>query len=197
MAMATAQPHVLLYLLLVVLIALERIAELALASRNRRRLLSQGGVEAEPGHYRFMVIVHAAFLAACPLEVLLFARPFVRPLAAAMLILLAVSTLLRFWVLTTLGERWTTRILTLPGVAPVVSGPFRLLRHPNYLAVVLEIFALPLVHSAWLSAVVFSLANAWVLKVRIAAEERALAEASGYGAAFAGRPRLVPSLGAP
>jgi methyltransferase len=103
------------------------------------------------------------------------------------------ATVLRYWAIGTLGSRWNTRIVVVPGAAPVVGGPFRFLRHPNYLAVILEIAFLPLLHSAWLSAVVFSLANAALLRVRIAAEEKALAEASGYERAFAGRPRLIPS----
>ncbi|HSK74829.1 MAG TPA: isoprenylcysteine carboxylmethyltransferase family protein, partial [Thermoanaerobaculia bacterium] len=88
--------------------------------------------------------------------------------------------------------RWTTRIVVLPGVAPVTGGPYRFLRHPNYLAVILEILALPLVHTAWITALVFSLANALLLRVRIRAEEEGLARLSDYEAAFSGRPRLVP-----
>lgn len=182
-----------LYFVLIGGIALERLVELRIASRNRKALLARGAVEAGAGHYPPMVALHTAFLLACPLEVIVLDRPFVPPLAVAMLAVLAAAGALRFWVIATLKGRWTTRILVLPGAPPVTGGPFRYLRHPNYLAVVLEMLALPLVHSAWLTAVVFSLANAWLLKVRIAAEERALADA-GYETAFAGKSRLVPGI---
>ena len=122
-----------------------------------------------------MAAVHAAWLAACPLEVWLRGRPFIAALGLPALLLLVAAFALRYWVIATLGERWTTRILCLPGVPPVDRGPYRWLRHPNYLAVAVEIAALPLVHTAWWSAAAFSLANAAVLRVRIRAEEEALA----------------------
>lgn len=182
----------LLYTALVALVAAERLAELALAKRNLGRALARGGVEVGAGHYPWMVALHTALILACPLEVWLLDRPFVPALALVALALLLVAGGLRAWVISTLGERWTTRVVVVPGDPPVTGGPYRYLRHPNYLAVVLEIAALPLVHGAWLSALVFSLADAVLLKVRIAAEERALARLSGYEAAFASRPRLVP-----
>jgi methyltransferase len=181
-----------LYTLLVAAFAVARLVELGIARRNRRRLLARGGVEVAPGHYRFMVLLHAAFLVACPLEVWRLGRPFVPALAAAMLLLLGLAMALRYWAIATLGERWTTRIVCLPGVPPVAGGPYRFLRHPNYLAVAVEIAALPLVHGAWATAVVFSLADAVLLKVRIGAEEEALGRLSDYGAVFSGRPRRVP-----
>jgi methyltransferase len=182
----------LLYTVLVGLVAVQRLAELAIARRNVRRLLARGAVEVAPGHYRVMVLLHTAFLAACPLEVWLLDRPFVPALAAAMLAVLLLAAALRYWVIATLGERWTTRIVCLPGVPPVQGGPYRFLRHPNYLAVIAEIAALPLLHGAWGTALVFSLANALVLKVRIRAEEEGLSRSSDYGEVFARRPRLLP-----
>lgn len=187
-----------LYTLLVVFIAAGRLVELRIAERNRRRLLAQGAVEAAPGHYRWMVLLHTAFLVACPLEVWLLERPFLPGLAAVALVVLVLAAALRWWVIAVLGGRegrWTTRILCLPGVPPITGGPYRFLRHPNYLAVIAEIAALPLVHTAWLTAAVFSLLNAWLLRVRIAAEEAALTEHSDYGPVFADRPRLVPGGG--
>jgi methyltransferase len=163
------------YTLLVAAVALARLAELRLAERNRRRLLARGAVEAAPGHYPAMVALHATWLPACVLEVWLWRRPFIPALALVALPLLAAAFALRYWVIATLGERWTTRILALPGAPLVERGPYRWLRHPNYLAVTVEIAALPLVHTAWWTAAVFSLANAAVLAVRIRAEEAALA----------------------
>jgi methyltransferase len=181
-----------LYTVLVALVALGRLVELRIAARNRRRLLARGGVEVAPEHYPWMVGLHSAFLVSCPLEVWLLGRPFVPLLAGSMLFLLVVAAALRWWVISTLDGRWTTRIVVLPGVPPVTGGPYRFLRHPNYLAVILEIVSLPMIHSAWLTALVFSLANAWLLRVRIRAEEAGLSRASGYEAAFADRPRLLP-----
>jgi methyltransferase len=181
-----------LYTLLVALVAAGRLVELRIAERNRRRLLARGGVEAGSEHYPWMVGLHAAFLIAAPLEVWLLGRLFIPVLAVSMLVLLVVAVALRWWVISTLDGRWTTRIIVLPGVAPITGGPYRFLRHPNYLAVILEIFSVPLIHTAWLTAIVFSLTNAWMLRVRIRAEEAALSRLTAYGEAFASRPRLVP-----
>jgi methyltransferase len=180
------------YNLLIGLVAAGRLVELRVAARNLRDLLGRGGVEAAPEHYRWMVLLHGTFLAACPLEVWLRDRPFVPGLGFPMLLLVILAAALRWWVISTLAGRWTTRIVCLPGVAPVTGGPYRFLRHPNYLAVIVEMFALPLIHSAWVTAIVFSGLNAAMLRVRIRAEEEALSRLSGYGEAFAGRPRLVP-----
>jgi methyltransferase len=183
----------LLYSLLVAGVAVQRLVELRLARRHLRSLLARGGIEVGARHFPAMVLLHAAFLIACPLEVWLLGRPFRPAWAAAMLALLAAATALRLWAIATLGERWTTRIVYLPGAAPVTGGPYRYLRHPNYLAVVVEMAALPLVHGAWLAAAIFSAANAVVLAVRIRTEEAALvASAAGYSEAFAGRGRLLP-----
>lgn len=181
-----------LYTLLVVLVAAGRLVELRIAGRNRRRLLERGGIEVAQGHYPWMVALHTALIIASPLEVWLLDRPFLPALGFSMLALLVLAALLRWWVIATLEGRWTTRIVVLPEVPPITGGPYRFLRHPNYLAVILEILSLPLVHTAWLTALVFSVLNGWLLRVRIRAEEEALSRMTGYGAAFAGRPRLVP-----
>jgi methyltransferase len=181
-----------LYTLLVGMVAVGRLVELRVAGRNLRNLLARGGIEVAPEHYRWMVLLHAAFLAACPLEVWLLDRPFLPVLGLPMLLLVVLAAGLRYLVIHALHGRWTTRIVCLPGVPPVTGGPYRFLRHPNYLAVIVEMFALPLVHAAWVTAVVFSALNAAMLRVRIRAEEEALSRLSDYGAAFAGRPRLVP-----
>lgn len=182
----------LLYTALLLVVALGRLVELRIAGRNLRGLLSRGGVEIAPGHYPWMVLLHTLFLIACPLEVWLLDRPFVPALGAGMFLLLVLAAGLRWWVVSALAGRWTTRIVVLPGVAPVTGGPYRFLRHPNYLAVILEILALPLIHTAWITALAFSLANALLLRVRIRAEEAGLARLSDYETAFSGRPRLVP-----
>lgn len=184
-----------LYTLLVILVAAGRVVELRIAARSQRALLARGGVEVAPGHYRWMVLQHTAFLVCCPLEVWLLGRRFLPALGIPMLLLVVLATGLRYWVITALDGRWTTRIVVLPGSSPVTSGPYRFLRHPNYLAVITEILALPLVHTAWITAIVFSALNALILRVRIRAEEEALSRMSNYGTVFANRSRLMP--GAP
>ncbi len=178
-----------LYLAVLAAVALERGAELWLSERNARRALARGGVEHGRGHYPAMVVLHSAFLVACAAEALAFPRA---PPAAALLALggaLAAQGL-RWWAVTALGERWSTRVVVLPGVPPVTGGPYRWLRHPNYLAVVLEVACLPLAWGSWRTALLFSLGNAALLRVRIRSEERALGPT--WAAAFASRPRLVP-----
>ena len=159
---------------LVALVAVERLWELRLARRNASRLLARGGVEVGAGHYPWMVGLHTAFLASSLAEVWLLGRPFLPVLAVVALAALALASGLRAWAIQTLGERWTTRVIVLPGAARVVSGPYRYLAHPNYLAVALEIAALPLVHGAWMTAVLFSSLDGALLAHRIRTEESAL-----------------------
>jgi methyltransferase len=184
-----------LYTVLVLAAAGGRLLELRIANRNRLALLARGAVEASSGHYPWMIALHSTWLAACLAEVWLLRRSFLPILAAVSLIVFLGAFALRMWVISTLGERWTTRIVCLPGASPITRGPYRWLRHPNYLAVVLEIASLPLVHTAWLTALVFSLLDGFLLRIRIRAEEEALQRLSGYEAVFAGRPRLVPGRG--
>jgi methyltransferase len=163
-----------LFLLLVAAVALERVAELVVSRRHERALRGRGAVEHGAGHYSAMVVLHTLLLVAAPAEVLLLDRPFLPALGWPMLALVAGTMALRWWVIATLGERWTTRVLVLPSAPLVTRGPFRLLPHPNYLAVVVEVVALPLVHTAWATALVCGLANLAILRVRIGVEDAAL-----------------------
>jgi methyltransferase len=180
------------FALLILAVAVERLGELALSQRNRRRALARGAVESGQGHYAVMVVVHTLLLAAAPLEVWFLGRSFWPALGWPMLALVGLTMALRYWAIATLGEHWNTRILVVPGVRAVSHGPYRFLRHPNYVAVTIEVAALPLVHSAWCSALLFSVANALLLAVRIAAEERALAAHSAYQETLGERPRFLP-----
>jgi methyltransferase len=159
---------------LVGVVALARLTELAVSRRNLGRLRAAGGVEHGAGHYPAMVAVHVGLLLSCLAEVWLLDRPWLPWLAATCLTLLVAAMILRLWVIATLGERWVTRVMVVPGSVPLTGGPFRWLRHPNYVAVVIEIMALPLVHSAWLTAIVCSALNAAVLTVRVRVENQAL-----------------------
>ncbi|HJU97321.1 MAG TPA: isoprenylcysteine carboxyl methyltransferase family protein [Jiangellaceae bacterium] len=166
------------YVLLVVAVGVERLAELVVSTRNARWAFAQGGVEFGHGHYPVMAAMHTALLVACIAEVAVADRPFLPWLGWPMLALVAASQALRWWCVATLGRQWNTRVIVVPGLPLVSAGPYRWLRHPNYVAVVVEVAALPLVHSAWVTAVVFTAANAAVLAVRIPVEERALATVS-------------------
>ncbi len=164
-----------LYSVLVGLVAVERLAELVVAKRNLAWSLARGGREAGFGHYPFMVVLHTGLLLGCVLEVWLGGRPFLAALGWPMLVLVVASQALRWWCIRTLGPRWNTRIIVVPGLPLVTGGPYRLIRHPNYVAVIVEGAALPLVHTAWLTALVFSVLNAGLLTLRIRAENTALA----------------------
>lgn len=179
------------YLGLLALFAVERGAELWLSRRNARRSLARGALEAGRGHYPAMVVVHALFLAACAAEALAWPEA---PHAVALLALAGAlgAQALRWWAVSALGDRWSTRILVVPGEPPVTSGPYRWLRHPNYLAVVLEVACLPLAYGSWRTALAFSILNGLLLRARIPAEERALGAA--WEASLGDRPRLVPGL---
>jgi len=172
------------YSLLILLVVAQRLVELVRSSRNERWLRAQGGVEAGAGHYRWMVLLHTAFLASCLAEVWLLDRAFEKWLSIAALVALVLATALRYSAIRTLGRRWTTRVICLPGAPVVTAGPFRFLRHPNYLAVIIEIIALPLIHGAWLTAGVFTTLNGVLLRTRVRVEEQALHEHGDYEQAF-------------
>ena len=166
-----------LFTVLVALVALERVAELVVARVHEQRSLALGAVERGRGHYPVMVALHTGLLVGALVEVWWRRPAFVPGLGWTMLALVVLAQGLRWWCIATLGDRWTTRVVVVPGLPLVRRGPYRLLRHPNYLAVVVEGFALPLVHSAWLTAMAFTAANAVLLVVRIRVEDAALAEA--------------------
>ena len=154
----------------VALVALERLAELWYARRNTRLLLEAGGIEVGRGHYPLMVALHALWLLA-----ILLAVPPEAGVSVPLLIVFAALQGLRLWVLMSLGRYWTTRVITLPDAPLVRRGPYRYLRHPNYLVVAAEIAVLPLAFGAWGVAAVFSLFNAALLAWRISLEDQALA----------------------
>lgn len=170
-----------LYAALVLAVAVERLAELRLSRRHVAAALAAGGVEVGAAHYPWMVALHSCFLLSCVAEVWLLERPLLPLLALGAGCVLAAATLLRAWVIATLGERWTTRVVWAPGRRLAQTGPYRWLRHPNYLAVILEIAALPLVHGAWLTAGIFSCANLILLRVRVRTEETFLAARASAG----------------
>ncbi len=163
------------YTALIVLVALERLAELLVSSRNLTWARDHGGTEAGQSHYPAMVVLHIGLLVGCLAEVWWADPDPSALLSATMLVLVLAAQALRWWCIASLGRRWNTRVVVVPGMPLVRTGPYRYLRHPNYVAVVVEGIALPLVGGAWLTAVVFTVLNAWLLRVRIGVEDRALA----------------------
>jgi methyltransferase len=163
-----------------VLVAVQRLFELVLARRNERKALARGAVEWGQGHYPFIVALHALWLVSTLVEGLLRGPNFPAywPVPLAMFLLVQP---LRYWAIFSLGESWNTRILVVPGAKAVGRGPYRYLKHPNYVVVVVEILAFPLIFGAWITALVFTVLNAAVLSVRIREENRALAELTETG----------------
>jgi methyltransferase len=160
---------VILGIVILALVTLQRIGELWLSNRNTARLLAQGGREAGGSHYPLIVAVHSLWLAA-----LWWLAPG-RHIFAFWLVFYVLLQVGRIWVLASLGQRWTTRIIVLPGAPLVGRGPYRFVNHPNYVVVIGEIAVLPLVFGLWQVALVFSLLNAAVLTIRVREENRALA----------------------
>lgn len=163
------------YTVLVLATGAERIAELIVSARNAKWSFARGGVEFGRGHFPPMVALHTGLLLACLAEVWLLHRPFLPWLGWPMLVLVLASQALRWWCIATLGPRWNTRVIIVRDLPLVAAGPYRWLKHPNYVAVVVEGFALPLVHTGWITALTFTVLNAWLLAVRIRCENRALA----------------------
>ncbi len=158
----------------ILLVGAERLTELVVSRRHVAWSLARGGREFAPGHYPAMVALHAGLLLGAVVEVLAFRRPFLPWLGWPMLVIVLATQALRWWCVRTLGHRWNTRIVLVPGEPLVTAGPYQWLRHPNYVAVVAEGVALPLVHTAWVTALFFTALNAWLLTVRISAENAAL-----------------------
>ena len=163
------------YVLLIVAVALERLVELVVSQRNLAWSRARGGVEFGARHYPAMVFLHTALLAGCLLEVVFGHRPFLPALGWPMLVVVLAAQGLRWWCIATLGPQWNTRVIVVPGAERVADGPYRFLPHPNYVAVVAVGVALPLVHTAWITALVFTVLNAALLRTRVKVENAALA----------------------
>ena len=162
------------YTVIVALVVVERLVELILARRNTRYQLDRGGIEHGAGHYPVMVLLHSALLVGCLAETWFLDRPFIPALGFPMIGMLILSQVVRYWVVMTLGQRWTTRVIVVPGDTRIETGPYRFLNHPNYVAVVAEGMALPLIYSNWITAAIFSAANAVLLATRVRIENKAL-----------------------
>jgi methyltransferase len=178
----------------VVLLGVQRLIELIISRRNEKRILVQGGQEHAPEHFPTMKVLHISWLIAAPLEVFALGRPYLPWLSGIAILALVVGQILRYSAIAALGPLWTVKIMTLPGSTPIDRGVYRYIRHPNYLGVILEVAAVPLLHSAFITATVFSIFNLLLLRVRINSEERALQATSPYLSLFGNKPRFLPKL---
>jgi len=163
-----------MYYLFILVVGAERLVELVVSRRNAQWSIANGGKEFGQRHYPVMVTMHTLLLVSCMVEVWTWHRPFLPWLGWPMVLVVVLSTVVRWWCAATLGKHWNPRVIVIPGAQLVHRGPYRWVHHPNYAAVTAEVAALPLVHSAWVTAIVFSIANALVLNVRIRTENAAL-----------------------
>jgi methyltransferase len=182
-----------LFLALLAAVGVGRLAEMRLSRRHQRALRERQGIELAPEPvFAWMVALHTGVLAAAAVEVLALRRPFVPSVGVPALALFGAANLLRWWVIATLGPRWNVRVAGRVAMGVVADGPFRWVRHPNYVAVFVELGALPLVHGAWLTAIVGAALHAAVLRRRVALEESILMADPQYQALMGGKPRFIP-----
>jgi methyltransferase len=185
---------VIAFLVLLIAVGAMRLVELRVSSNHQRQLISQGAAKVKEPNFRWMVALHTVVLIAAGLEVLLLKRPFIPLLGAVMFALFLAANGVRWWVIRTLGEHWNVQVMDSTRLGVITSGPFRFVRHPNYAAVFTEMFALPLIHTAWVTALVGSLLDVVVLARRLSTEERVLFANADYRAAMGGKPRFLPGL---
>lgn len=168
-----------LFWLFISFLCIQRISELFIAKRNEKWMLSQGAYEAGMRHYPFIVALHTIFFISFITEVLIMEKT-ISPNWPLWLTLFFITQLGRVWTLRSLGPFWNTKIIVLPGAKVVKKGPYRWVRHPNYIIVTLEFIVIPLLFQAYYTAIIFTLLNAWMLSIRIAAEEQALMNATDF-----------------
>jgi methyltransferase len=185
---------VIAFLALLLAVALLRIFELSVSRRNQRKMIAQGATKVSEPRFGFMVFVHTAVLIGAALEVIFLHRPFIPVLASVMLFLFLASNAMRFWVVRTMGKHWNVQVMNSTSLGVVTSGPFRFVRHPNYAAVIVEMFSLPLIHTAWITALAGCVVHSIVISQRIATEESVLFSNPDYRAAMGGKPRFLPGL---
>ncbi len=182
------------YLGLLAVVALLRIYELRISRAHQREMVAHGASKVKDPRFRWMVLVHVGVLLGSAVEVVFLHRPFYPVLGAACFTIFLLANAVRWWVIRTLGEHWNVQVMNSTGMGVVTTGPFRYVRHPNYAAVFVEMLVLPLIHSAWITAAVGTIAHIVVLSQRLATEERVLFADDHYRMAMSGKPRFVPGL---
>jgi methyltransferase len=182
------------FLVLLLTVAALRIVELRISRRHQADMIAHGAAKVAEPRFRWMVALHTAVLAGAAVEVVFLKRPFIPWLAAPMFVLFLAANAVRWWVIRTLGEHWNVQVMDSTRLGVITSGPFRYVRHPNYAAVFAEMLALPLIHTAWITATAGALAHMGVLAQRLSTEERVLFANPDYRAAMTGKPRFLPGL---
>jgi methyltransferase len=182
------------YLALLAIVGIERLVELRISRRNQLKLEQLGVRKVAEPHFRWLVFLHGGILAFAAAEVLLLHRPLIPSLAIAMAALFVLSNALRWWVIRTLAGLWNVEIMASSRVGVVTSGPYRWVRHPNYVGVVMEVISLPMIHTAWVTALAGTLAYLEILRRRIRLEEGVLMADSAYRSAMGAKPRFLPKF---
>lgn len=183
-----------LFLGLLLAVGALRLVEMRLSRRHQQEMSTRGAAKVYEPKFRWMVLLHAAVLLGAAMEVVFLKRPFLPWLAAPMLAIFLAANGLRWWVIRSLGAHWNVQVVDSTRLGVVTTGPFRYVRHPNYAAVFSELLALPLIHTAWITAVVGAVAHAGVLAQRLSTEEPVLFANADYRAAMSGKPRFFPGL---
>src|SRR5229473_6115606 len=182
------------YLALLGLVGIGRLVELGISRRNQRQLEKRGVRKVAEPHFRWMVLLHAGVLISAAVEVVVLHRPLMPALAVPMAVLFVLANLLRWWVIRTLAGHWNVEVMESSRVGVVSSGPYRWVRHPNYVAVVFEIFSLPMIHTAWITAIVGTLGDLEILRRRIRVEDGFLMSNPAYRLTMGGKPRFFPRV---
>jgi methyltransferase len=182
------------YIVLLVAVGLGRFIELNISRRNQKNLVARGAARVSEPHFQWMVAIHTIVLIGAGSEVIFLHRPFIPALAIPMTILFLLANALRWWVIRTLRSHWNVQIVDSARLGVVSEGPYRWVRHPNYAAVFVELIALPLIYTAWISAIVAAVGNGWVLHSRLAVEDPMLLSDAGYRATMGNKPKFLPKF---
>jgi len=185
---------VIAYLVLLSIVAVLRLYELRISRRHQQQMIARGASKVDEPRFRWMVVLHTGVLIGAAAEVVFLKRPFIPILAAVCFPIFLAANAVRWWVIRTLGDHWNVQVMNSTGLGVVTSGPFRYVRHPNYAAVFAEMLVLPLIHTAWITAIVGSAAHILVLSQRLVTEEKVLFSDARYRDAMSGKPRFLPGL---
>ncbi|PKF88680.1 isoprenylcysteine carboxyl methyltransferase [Bacillus sp. BA3] len=175
-----------IFAILIILIAIQRLVELYIAKQNEKQLKAAGAVEYGESHYRWMVLMHLSFFIVLIIEVIVLERN-MSGLWPIWLTLFLIAQSGRIWVIRSLGKHWNTKIIVVPDADVVIKGPYKYFKHPNYIIVATEILVISLLFNAYYTAIIFSLLNVWMMTVRIPLEEKALKEHTEYSTVFKGK----------
>ncbi len=183
-----------LFLALLLIVGALRIVELRISKRHQREMTARGATKAKDPVFPVMAMFHTALLVASAAEVVVLHRPLIPALAIPMALLFLAANVVRWWVIRTLGQHWNVQVMDSTRLGVITTGPFRYVRHPNYAAVFVEMIALPLIHTAWITALAGAIMHIIVLSIRLSSEERVLFANPDYRAAMSAKHRFVPGL---